>query len=211
MQAHLRAAKRHAIGTYGAAQQGHLPALGHTEVMAVLFDYFSAASDEQAATVIDRPGGPGRAYAALAPQDSSRRGLFRRRSSGWSGPATDTGVQFFTVFGDGIDPVVQMGTFEELLTGRAYDDIVEDPQSGRTVADRDGGERLVLTLTDRLRDALAAASPERLAELAVPWSQTEEFCGQGDPEVLATFLNSLAGLARQAQDKHERLYCWVCV
>jgi hypothetical protein len=179
--------------------------------MAVFFDYFSAGSDEQAASVIDRPGGPGRAFAALTAQDSGRRGLFRRKTSGWSGPATDAPDQFFTVFGDGIDPVVQIGTFQELLTGRAYDDIVEDPRSGHAVAQRDDGERLVLTLTDTLRDALAATSAERLAELAVPWSQTEEFWGQGDPEILSTFLTGLAGLARQAQDKHERLYCWVCV
>ena len=157
--------------------------------------------------MIDRPGGPGRADAALAPQDPSHRGFIRRKSSGWSGPATDTGHQFSTVFGDGIDPVVQMGTFEEFLTGRAYDDIAEEPQSGRTVAERDGGERLVLIMTDRLRDALASASPERLAELAVPWSQREEFWGQRDPEVLATIIHSLARLARQAVDKHERLYC----
>jgi len=179
--------------------------------MAVLFDYFSAGSDEQAAAVIDRPGGPGRAAAPLTPQDSGRRGLFRRKTPSWSGPATDESEPLFTVFGDGIDPVVQMGTFEELLTGRSYDDIVEDPRSSHTVAERDGGERLVLTLTDTLRDALAAASAERLAELAVPWSQTEEFWGEGEPEVLSTFLNSLAGLARQAQEKQERLYCWVCV
>jgi hypothetical protein len=62
----------------------------HTEVMAVFFDYFSAGSDEQAASVIDRRGGPGRAFAALTAQDSGRRGLFRRKTSGWSGPATDT-------------------------------------------------------------------------------------------------------------------------
>jgi len=185
--------------------------LGHTEVMGVFFDYFAATSDEQAASVINRPGGPGRAAAALAPQDPGRRGLFRRRTSGWWSPTPDSGAHFFTVFGDGVDPVVQMGTLEALLTGRAYDDIVGDPRSGHAVAEQDGGERLVLTLTDPLRDALAAATSERLAELGVPWSQTEEFWGQGDPEVLATFLNSLAGLARQARDKQQRLYCWVCV
>ena len=178
--------------------------------MAVLFDYFAAGSDEQAAAVIDRPGGPGRAAAPLTPQDSGRRGLFRRKAPRWSGPATDDSQPLFTVFGDGIDPVVQMGTFEELLTGRSYDDIVEDPRHGHTVAERDGGERLVLTVTDTLRDALAAASAERLAELAVPWSQTEELGGQGEPEILSTFLTSLAGLARHAQEQHERMYCWVC-
>ena len=104
-----------------------------------------------------------------------------------------------------------MGTFEELLTGRAYDDVVQDPRSGHAVATRDGGERLVLTLTDNLVEALAQASPNRLAELAVPWSQTEEFWGEGDPRSLAAFLTSLGALAQRAGEADQRLYCWVCV
>ena len=57
----------------------------------------------------------------------------------------------------GIDPVVQGGTLEELLTGRPYEDIEQDPRWGQSLAVRDGGQRLVLTLTDGLVDALAAA------------------------------------------------------
>ena len=130
--------------------------------MAVFFDYFSAASDEQAATVIDRPGGPGRAHAALAPQDSSRRGFFRRKSSGWSGPATETGTQFFTVFGEGIDPVVQMGTFEALLTGRAYDDIVDELSGG-------GYHEIILeTPPSHVSHWLHVDLSQRIAHLGLP-------------------------------------------
>jgi hypothetical protein len=156
--------------------------------MGVLFDYFAADSDEQAASAIDRLGGPGAATAPPAPAQT-----------------------FDTVSVKGIDPAVQMGTLEELLTARPYDDIVEQPRSGHTLAIRDGGERLVLTLTDSLTSALAEASPERLAEVAVPWSRTEEFWGGADPDTLTEILRDLAGLARRAQAGSQRLYCWVCV
>lgn len=46
--------------------------------MGVLFDYFSAASDEEAASVIDRVGGPG-SQATIAPPAEPRRGIFGRK------------------------------------------------------------------------------------------------------------------------------------
>jgi hypothetical protein len=68
----------------------------------------------------------------------------------------------------GIDPAVQMGTLEALLTGEQYD-----------------------VVASRL------------------WCETEEFHGQGDPETLALFLLEFADLARQANRRGERLYCWI--
>jgi hypothetical protein len=53
-----------------------------------------------------------------------------------------------------------MGTLEQLLTGRSYEDIVGDPRSGHAVAERNNGERLVLTLPDSLLSALSGASDE---------------------------------------------------
>ncbi|AXB42569.1 hypothetical protein [Amycolatopsis albispora] len=150
--------------------------------MGVLFDYFAAPSDEAAAATIDRDGGPG----SPAPV-------------------------FDTLPVKGVDPVVQLGTLEAQLTGRAYADIVADPRSGRDLASRGGGERLVLTVTDSLAAALAAAPDERLAEVAVPWSETEEFWGQGDPVALADFLRDFAALARRADQAGHRLYCWLSV
>jgi hypothetical protein len=116
-----------------------------------------------------------------------------------------------TVIGNGIEPVVQMGTLEGLLTGRSYDDVMAANPGGIKVAVRDGGERLVMRLTDSLTEALATASDDRLTEVAVPWSQTEEFWGQGDPQDLGSFLLELAQLARTAQLRGERLYCWLSV
>jgi hypothetical protein len=68
-----------------------------------------------------------------------------------------------------------------------------------------------MTLTDELRAALADAGDEQLASVAVPWSQTEEFRGQGDPQVLTRLLHELAELARRARSRNEHMYCWACV
>ena len=141
--------------------------------MSALYDYFSAASDEAAAGVIDRAGGPGGPAVAPAPV---KRGWFGRTSS--PPPAQDMGPAFDTVSAGGIDPVVMMGTLEELLTGRPYDEVINDPRGGHIVAIRDEGQLLVVALTDALSRALAAASPQRLADVAVPWAATEEFWGQ---------------------------------
>jgi hypothetical protein len=186
--------------------------------MGVLFDYFAANSDESAATAIDRVGGPSSNQLATADTPAAppqRRGLFRRKAEPTRPPTApeppaEPLEPFDTVTGC-VDPVVQMGTFEELLTGRPYDDIVEDPRSGHVVADRDGGQRLVVTLNDALTAALVAASDERLAEVAVPWVETEEFWGDGDAQLAAEFLRDVAALARRATADGQRLYCWICV
>ncbi|RHW24121.1 hypothetical protein D0Z08_25690 [Nocardioides immobilis] len=175
--------------------------------MGVLFDYFAAPNDADAAATIDRLGGPAAAGAAIT--ESGRRGLFRRRSK--VAETVPEGPAYPTVGDTGIDPVVQAGTLEELLTGRPYEDIEQDPRWGRSLAVRDGGEGMVHTLTDGLVDALAQAEADRLAEVAVPWSQTEEFWGAGDPEELTALLQDLAQLAREARARNESVYCWVSV
>lgn len=151
--------------------------------MGVLSDYFAASSDEVAAAAIDLPGGP----------------------------AADPGGSSGTVSGNGIDPVVQMGTLEALLTGRDYGEIAQGHVPHAIVASRDGSQRLVVTLTGELQAALSQADDARLAAVAVPWSQTEEFWDQGDPAVLASWLGELAALAQRATTGGERLYCWTCV
>jgi|GEM_PF-541355 len=179
--------------------------------MGVLFDYFAADSDELAASVIDRRGGPGTAPSPV-PSNTPRRRLFRRAVEQAPVRREDAPeLVFETVSVRGIDPVVQLGTLEELLTGRPYDDIVEDPRSGHALAMCDGGERLVMTLTDGVTTALLEAGNDRLAGVAAPWSQTEDFLGDGDPEVIAGFLQNLSALARRARASDQRLYCWVCV
>jgi hypothetical protein len=132
-----------------------------------------------------------------------------RRSHPAPGPGPWRGAQFDTVPLKGIDPLVQLGTLEALLTGRDYDLIVAGPRAGHALAIRNGGARVIVTLTDELQAALAEADDEQLESAALPWSQTDEFWGRGDPQALAAVLHELAGLARRAHDRDERLYCWV--
>lgn len=85
--------------------------------MGVLFDYFSAASDQAAASAISLPAGPG------APSGS-----------------TPAASPFDTVPAKAIDPLVQLGTLEALLTGRDYEHIVAGPRAGQALATQDGGQ-----------------------------------------------------------------------
>jgi hypothetical protein len=170
--------------------------------MGVLYDYFVASSDADAAATIDRPGGPAQTEPLPA---ASGRGVFRRRRR-----TPDIDIKaYLTVPDTGIDPVVQGGTLEELLTGRPYEEIEQDPRWGHSLAVRNGGERLVLTLTESLIDALGQSNAETLAAVAVPWSQTEEFWGAGDSQELSRLLVQLSALAREARSRGESLYCWV--
>jgi hypothetical protein len=115
----------------------------------------------------------------------------------------------FEVISEGIDPVVQMGTLESLLRAVPYEQVMVSRGQGTLVSDPDSVSQWVIRLTDTLRDALAAATAGQLAEVAVPWSQTDEFCGRGDAGLLAGVLGDLAGLARRAQARRDHLYCWV--
>lgn len=169
--------------------------------MSVLFDYFVAPSDAEAAATLDRMGGPG---ASQGGAKGAKRRLFRRSE----------GVQdsaYPVVADTGIDPVVQVGTLEALLTERPYEEVISHPRQSEVIDDRDGGERLVVAITDTLVAALAEASEEQLIEVAIPWSETEEFWGGGDPAELAQLLKDLAVLARVARAEQQFLYCWVCV
>lgn len=149
--------------------------------MSVIYDYFSAASDEEAVKVLDVEAGP---------------------------TATDSGFDAGTL--GGIDPVVQLGTLEALLTGAPYDDVTEDPRAGHNLAMSEDYDRIIITVTDALASALAAADDARLAEVAEPWSQTEELAG-ADPAQLAAFARDLAALARRAAASGHRVYCWTCI
>ncbi|WP_428962008.1 hypothetical protein [Micromonospora fluostatini] len=180
--------------------------------MGILYDYFTAASDEDAAATIDLPGGPGGAEPArpglmealrAGDQEAIRR-LARVRMR-----LSEHGLNVLSV--KGIDPVVQVATLEELLTGVDTETLFARPRAAALVAERFGGEQLVLTLADETQRALAELTPQRAAEVADPWSRTEEFGGYADPEALAEVVGELARLARHADEQQHRLYCWVCV
>ena len=119
--------------------------------------------------------------------------------------------QLATLDGGGIEPVVNLGMFEELLTGKSFHEQLADPSSRPLVANRNGGERLVLRIDDNLIRAIAGESPDRLEALAQPWSQIEEFGGMVRPEDVASFLVGLQALARQAVVAEHHIYCWISV
>lgn len=156
--------------------------------MGLICDYFSAPSDESAAEVADRDGGPAGVLTADA-----------------------TGPAFPTVAGGRIDPVVVLGSVTALLTGRTFSEVLAAGDRRDPVAMQDDGGQLVLRVDDTVVDALAGADDAALTAVVDPWSQTDELAGASDPDSLAEFLRDLAGLARGARAGGEGLYCWVCV
>jgi len=178
--------------------------------MGLLTDYFAAATDDAAASVLKRVGGPGSQEVAISRPGPEKRGLFgRKQSAPTVEVVTDPRLAVFDTVGlGGIDPIVQMGTLEEILTGRDYDDVVSED---RVVADADGGEQLVVRLSPELTAALSESTDASLVEAASRWSQTEEFWGAADPSDLADQLRGLAGLTRRATARGDRVYCWLSV
>lgn len=175
--------------------------------MSTLYDYFSAPSDADAAAVLPRVGGP--SSDAVAHTVEKTKGLFGRRTEVEITFTDDPSLPIYeTLSVHGIDPVVQLGTLEELLTGRSFDDILDDPSADEIAFD-DDGDRMVLRLNVALPQALIAATTQSLAEVAVPWAQTEEFGGDAEPADLVEFLTGLQELAQRSASRGERLYCWV--
>ena len=177
--------------------------------MGVMYKYFAAPSDAVAAGMV--PAGPGRVPPSPALREAiqARDREAIRLATRPKVRVSDSGALVLET--KGIGPDVQMGTLEALLTGGQYDVIVGRPRAGHEVAERGQEGPWVVTLTDELQAALAAAPRERIVAVAAPWSETEEFRGQGEPEILAEFLLELADLARQAGRRGERLYCWMCL
>lgn len=112
---------------------------------------------------------------------------------------------------DGVDATVQAGTLLALLTGRDYGEIVEDQAWARLVSDPDDDSAWVVSMPESFTTALASATDERLAETVVPWSQTEEFWGSGDPDHLLPMLHEWRDLARRATAEGAALYCWMAL
>jgi hypothetical protein len=157
--------------------------------MGVLYRYFSASTDAEAARAISFPGGPARPpQSEVSPRDRQ----LRRR-------ATAALPESGTALTGRLDPVVQMWTLEAHLTGRHYNAITAGPRPRHMVASADGGQPFVMALTDELKDAVVSADQDQLRSAAGPWSQTEEFFGQGDPDVLTGRTARTCGASRPRQ------------
>ena len=165
--------------------------------------FFTATSDADAAGAEDRPGGP---LGWPAVTGHRRTGLLRREPV-----RVELGPAYEGFASKGYDPVVTMGTLEELLTGVDYDTVVQAPRSGSPLSDADPSqEHGVLTLTDTLRDALADTSEARLLEVVRAWSSTAELQDSGASlEEHASFVRQLRALAVMAAAKEQHLYCYL--
>jgi hypothetical protein len=149
--------------------------------MGLLTDYFAADGDEHAASVaVEGPG-------AVDPATMRRT--------------------FAAVELKGIDPFVVLGTLTSLLVGRPYAEVVRLPRHGSLVATAGDEGPWVVTVSDELVAALAAATPATVEEVAVRWAATDELAGS-DPRDLAGALHELAALCVRVDDDGHRLYCW---
>jgi hypothetical protein len=105
----------------------------------------------------------------------------------------------------GVDPVVNLATLEEILTGTDSMAIIsegEDP-----LADGGSDGPWVLRVRPSLVAALTATDPGKLPDVAADWAATEEYVGT-DPKELLGVLHDLGRIAKQSLDENKRLYCW---
>jgi hypothetical protein len=112
-----------------------------------------------------------------------------------------------TLSAKNLEPTVTMGTLEELMTGKPFDEILAE-YTGPIVTMGDEGP-WVNRLTEDLTTALRTVSSDRLAEVAAVWAETEEV--RSDPEIINEFLGELQQLAVRAHEQGGHLYCWVCL
>lgn len=147
--------------------------------MGLLCEYFVAPHDDDAASTIDWAGGPA------------------------SPPHGTDG--FPTLPLPGIEPVVMMGTLDEILTGRTFDEVLND-RSGYEVVSRDGV--WVWALTTSLQEALISSDDDRLRVAAGQWVLAEEFGGQADASDATGAAIALARMVRSGRNSGARLYCW---
>lgn len=144
-------------------------------------DYFAAPTDAVAATVVHQEAGP----SVLA--RGSGRPLFD------------------TVRLPAVEPFVMLGRVAEALCARPYAEVTAHPRHGALVDGADEGP-WVVAVSDELADALAAASPDRLAAVARSWPAATGAALPADR--FAPALVALGGLADRARQVRHGLYCW---
>jgi hypothetical protein len=159
------------------------------------YQYFAAASVKVASEVAHRENGP---------TSGAAKRVGKRKVSQKDRAASPT---FKVVDAPKIDPYVAAATLTTLLTGRKYDDIVDDLDWGDVVAEGPAGH-LVIATTDAFVTALATSDDATLTEVAEEWSNTDELSGVPAAD-LAAKLHELAALARATRADKGRLYCWV--
>ena len=107
-----------------------------------------------------------------------------------------------------IDPVVLLGSLEEFVVGRSFEEQLSDPDSRRIVADQNGGARLIIRIDDALVAALGSLDRDRVPELAGQWASAEEFGSDVNVALLEEFIGQLSHLSAEAVTTGH-LYCLV--
>ncbi|MFG3118737.1 hypothetical protein ACGF4C_30740 [Streptomyces sp. NPDC048197] len=148
--------------------------------MGVLYGYYAAADDEEAARAVLRDGD------------------------------RPTGGDDDELVVKGVDPADDLLLAESLITGTAAKALLTTPRRCSLIPVRGGGEVVAVTLTDDFRDALASFDAALLPDVAQGWAAAGDFFTPPDPDSLARFLTGLAALARRAVSRGQHLYCWIC-
>jgi hypothetical protein len=107
-----------------------------------------------------------------------------------------------------IDPAVNLAVLEEIVNGtNMLEWIKAHPDEPVRVAGSDEEDHWVFRVTAQHAETLANL-PDDVRSIAERWAKSEELDGS-DPSDLADVLVSLRGLAREARDTRQGLYCWV--
>jgi hypothetical protein len=150
--------------------------------MGVLYDYFRAPGDEEAAAVADRPGGP----------------------------LTSNGAALDGVAARDIDPVVTLGQLLAFIRGVTWNpELVEADPLARSTRSEAWVERLGEPVRDWLAGAADDALPEIVVKWSQV--EDLSLADGADEAQLLALVTDLVALARRARAADQLLYCWCCL
>jgi hypothetical protein len=153
--------------------------------MGVLCDYFRAADDAAAISLMEQTDGGPVAVAGDGPLD-----------------AIDL---------KGIEPHVILGRLVALVAGVPWHSRLVSTELLWSGGDEGPW---MMSIEDTARDTLAAVVPgAQTSELSAEWGRIEELAQPGPlpADQLVPVIEEIAGLARRARDTGEHLYCWCCL
>ncbi|MEV4615517.1 hypothetical protein AB0K43_23445 [Kitasatospora sp. NPDC049258] len=112
----------------------------------------------------------------------------------------------------GLDPEIHIPALDTLISGRSAEAVEADPPYGPLLNSSDDGGTVCHPFTDAFRDALAGLDPEKVPAVAVDWAASAVFEDRNPgADMLAQVLTELAGLARDAAGRGDRLYYWIAI
>ncbi len=155
--------------------------MGTLSDVALLCDYFTAASAADARAALDWPGGPSSAA--------------RHR----------------TVTLPGMEPTTWMGKLELVLTGRTFDEVLRDPTGGVTAFKDGGERLIVAVTSSLQDALASLGDSQIAAVATTWARPDDFFGTTTNQEVAERALRALIDLVRAGRADGESLYCWVCV